>query len=523
MDLQLIIYSLLGLVIISGGMFVLGYLLHKRLTESRLASAEKAAQRIVAEAQKEAETYKKTAILETKEEWYKAKAQFEKETQSRRQELQQLERKVTEREGHLDRKIEILNKKERELENRERILQDRERTVRAKDERLTKLVAEQNIRLEQIAGMTQEEAKRHLLDNLEAQARLESAQLIKEIKDKAKEQAEKEAKEIITLAVQRYASEHTAESTVTLVPLANDEMKGRIIGREGRNIRAFESATGVEALIDDTPEAIVISGFDPIRREIAKIAMEKLISDGRIQPTRIEETVGKAREELEKRIKEIGEGVCLELGIVGLHPELVKLLGKLKFRTSYGQNVLQHSKEVAWLASAMAGELELDATLAKRAGLLHDIGKAVDQTVEGTHAQIGVELVRKYGESLALQNAIAAHHEDVEATSLISVLIAAADAISGARPGARRETLETYIKRMEKLEELTSSFQGVEKAYAIQAGREVRIMVVPEEISDTALVELADQIAKKIQDELQYPGQIKVTVIRETRGVSYAK
>jgi len=362
-----------------------------------------------------------------------------------------------------------------------------------------------------------------LMQNLEAQARHEASQLIKSIRDEAKENAEREAKQIIVQAIQRYAGEHTAETTVSVVPLASDELKGRIIGREGRNIRAFEAATGVEVLIDDTPEAIVISAFDPVRREIARMAMERLVADGRIQPARIEEVIEKAKGEVERSIKEAGEAVTLEVGVPGLHPELINLLGRLKYRTSYGQNVLQHSKEVAFLASTMAGELELDQALAKRAGLLHDIGKAVDHSVEGTHSQIGMDLAKKYGENAIVVNAIGAHHEDIEAISSISVLVAAADAISGARPGARRESLEAYIKRLEKLEEVAYSFKGVNKAYAIQAGREVRIIVTPEEVNDARTVDMANEIAQKIESSLQYPGQIKVTVIRETRGIGYAK
>jgi len=503
--------------------FFLGYLLHQKLGEARLAGAEKLAEKIVAEAQREAATYKKAAQVQAKEEWYRLKATFEKETQSKRAELKDLENRLAEREKQIDHKVDIVNRKEREVENREREVTAKERVLRAKDERLTTLIDEQNTKLEQIAGLTQEEAKKILMQNLEAQARHEASQLIKSIRDEAKENAEREAKQIIVQAIQRYAGEHTAETTVSVVPLASDELKGRIIGREGRNIRAFEAATGVEVLIDDTPEAIVISAFDPVRREIARIAMERLVADGRIQPARIEEVIEKAKGEVERSIKEAGEAVTLEVGVPGLHPELINLLGRLKYRTSYGQNVLQHSKEVAFLASTMAGELELDQALAKRAGLLHDIGKAVDHSVEGTHSQIGMDLAKKYGENAIVVNAIGAHHEDIEAISPISVLVAAADAISGARPGARRESLEAYIKRLEKLEEVAYSFKGVNKAYAIQAGREVRIIVTPEEVNDARTVDMANEIAQKIESSLQYPGQIKVTVIRETRGIGYAK
>ena len=518
----IVLWIVVGVIALAAG-FVGGYFIHKRMGESRLAQAEKFAEKIVADAQREAATVKKEASVQAKEEWYKLKQNFEKETQSKRAELKGVEDRLSEREKQNDRKVDIINRKEREVEGRERDLVAKERVVRAKDERLTTLIDEQNQKLEQIAGLTQEEAKKTLMQNLEAQARHEAAQLMKNIRDEAKETAEKEAKQVITLAIQRYAGEHTAETTVSVVPLASDEMKGRIIGREGRNIRAFEAATGVEVLIDDTPEAIVISGFDPVRREVARIAMERLVHDGRIQPSRIEEVIEKAKGEVDRSIKEAGEALALEVGVPGLHPEVMQLLGRLKYRTSYGQNVLQHSKEVALLASTMAGELELDQALAKRAGLLHDLGKAVDHSVEGTHTQIGMELAKRFGESALIINAIGAHHEDIEMISPISVLIAAADAISGARPGARRESLEAYIKRLEKLEEVAYSFKGVAKAYAIQAGREVRIIVTPEEVTDMRTTEMADEIARKIEASLQYPGQIKVTVIRETRGVGYAK
>lgn len=501
----------------------LGYLIHRKISEAKLAGAEKLAEKVIAEAQREAATYKKAAAVQAKEESYRLKTTFEKETQSKRQELKDYEHRITEKEKQIDHKVDIINRKEKDVEVRERDLVAKERVVRAKDERLTNLIDEQNKKLEQIAGLTQEEAKKILMQNLETQVRHEAAQMMKVIRDEAKENAEKEARQIISMAVQRYAGEHTAETTVSVVPLASDEMKGRIIGREGRNIRAFEAATGVEVLIDDTPEAIVISAFDPVRREVARMAMEKLVSDGRIQPARIEEVIEKAQKDVDRSIKEAGESLALEVGVPGLHPELLLLLGRLKFRTSYGQNVLQHSKEVAFLASMMAGELELDSALAKRAGLLHDIGKAVDHNIEGTHSQIGMDIAKRYGESAIVINAVGAHHEDIEFISPISVLIAAADAISGARPGARRESLEAYVKRLEKLEEVAYSFSGVSKAYAIQAGREVRIIVTPEDVSDSRTTEMANEIAHKVESSLQYPGQIKVTVIRETRGIGYAK
>lgn len=504
-------------------MLFLGFFLSKRIGEGKILAAERMAERIVAEAQREAETLKRSAHLEAKEEAYRAKAAFEKEVQAKRQEIGQQERRLVERDGSIDRKADLLRKKEGDFDLREKDLGGKERALLAKDERLTKLLEEENAKLEHIAGMTQEQARQFLLQNLEAQARHDAAQIVKEIKDKARETADREAKEIVTQAIQRCATDHTVESTVSVVSLPSDEVKGRIIGREGRNIRAFEAATGVEVLIDDTPEAAIISGFDPVRREVARLALERLVSDGRIQPSRIEEVVVKARAEVEQSVRAAGEAICLEMGIAGLHPEIVKLLGRMKYRSSYGQNILQHSREVALLAGMMAGELGMDTVIAKRAGLLHDLGKAADQTMEGTHTEIGVELARKYGEPPVVLDAIASHHDDVEAQSAIAVLVDAADGISGARPGARRETLEAYIKRLEKLEELANSIKGVEKCYAIQAGREIRIIVEPEKVTDMQSQEMASEIARKIESQLEYPGQIKVTVIRETRAVEYAK
>jgi len=465
----------------------------------------------------------KEAVLEARDEWYKAKTNFERELHHKKAEFSRLEKKLSERESYLDRKVDILNKKEREVQNKERILYARDKAISSQEKELQRLIAAQNKQLERIAQMTQEEAKKLLLQNLEAQARQEAAQMIKEIKERAEESAEKEAKNIIISAIQRCAADYTVESTVSVVNLPNEEMKGRIIGREGRNIRSFETETGIDVIVDDTPEAVILSGYDPIRRETAKMALERLVVDGRIHPARIEEVVTKAKKEMEVLIREIGEQSCFDVGIHGLHPELVKLLGKLHFRTSYGQNVLKHSKEVAFLAGLMAAELGLEANLAKRSGLLHDIGKTVDKETEGTHSQIGYNLALKFGEHPLVLNAIAAHHEDVPHESPYSILVQAADAISGARPGARRETLEGYIKRLQKLEELADSFKGVAKAYAIQAGREVRIIVEHNLVDDSKSSELASEIAKKIEAELEYPGQIKVTVIRETRSVEYAK
>lgn len=503
--------------------FFLGWFLSRRIGEKKIAKAEELAKKIIDEAEKEAEIKKKEAALESRDEWYKAKQNFEKELQLKKAEFQRLEKRFQDREASLDRKVDILNKKEREVQNKEKILFARERAITSQEEELSRLISAQNKQLERIAQMTQDEAKKLLMQNLEAQARQEAAQMIKEIKEKAEETAEKEAKNIIISAIQRCAADHTVESTVSVVNLPNDEMKGRIIGREGRNIRSFETETGIDVIVDDTPEAVILSGYDPIRREVARMALEKLVTDGRIHPARIEEVVSKAEKEMEVTIKETGEQACFDVGIHGLHPELVKLLGRLQYRTSYGQNVLQHSQEVAFLAGLMAAELGLDANLAKRAGILHDIGKAVDKETEGTHSQIGYNVALKYGEHPSVLNAIAAHHEDIPHESPYSILVQASDAISGARPGARRETLEGYIKRLEKLEELADSFKGVAKAYAIQAGREIRIIVEHQLIDDAKANELASEIAKKIEAELEYPGQIKVTVIRETRAVEYAK
>jgi ribonuclease Y len=503
--------------------FLLGWLVSRRIGEMKVGKAEELARKIIDEAEKEAKIKKKEAILEAKDEWYKAKVNFEKELQIKKSELARMEKKLGEREANLDRKVDILNKKEREIQNRDKVLFAKEKGVRAKNEELNRKIADQNKQLERIAQMTADEAKKLLMENLESQARQEAAQLIKEIKENAEQTAEKEAKNIIISAIQRCAADHTVESTVSVVNLPNDEMKGRIIGREGRNIRSFETATGIDVIVDDTPEAVILSGYDPIRREVARMALEKLIVDGRIHPARIEEVVGKAEKEMEVIVRETGEQACFDVGIHGIHPELVKLMGKLQFRTSYGQNVLQHSKEVAFLAGLMAAELGLDANLAKRAGLLHDVGKAVDRETEGTHTQIGYNVAQKFGENPMVLNAIASHHEDVTSESPYSVLIQAADAISGARPGARRETLEGYIKRLDKLEELADSFKGVAKSYAIQAGREIRVIVEHERIDDHGATELAGEMAKKIEAELEYPGQIKVTVIRETRAIDYAK
>ncbi len=518
MVLELIIAAVIAIVFLA-----LGWFLRKGIGEGKVRRAEELAAKIISDAQKEAEIKKKEALLEARDEWYRAKSKFERETRAKRAELGKLEKQLSERESSLDRKVDILSRKEREIQSRERALSAKERGVRNKESELSRLIEEENKRLERIAGMSSEEAKKQLIQNLESQAKHEAAQLVKQIKAEAQERAEREAREIIVSAVQRCAAGHTVESTVSVVSLPNDEMKGRIIGREGRNIRSFETATGIDVIVDDTPEAVILSGYDPVRREIARIALEKLILDGRIHPGRIEEMVAKASQEMEELIKQAGEEVCLETGVSGIHPKLMRYLGKLKYRTSYGQNVLQHSKEVSLLAGLMAAELDLDPTMAKRAGLLHDIGKAIDREMEGPHTQVGWELAKRFNEPPEVLNAILGHHEDVEPTSLITVLVEAADAISGSRPGARRETLEGYIKRLEKLEEIADSFPGVSKAYAIQAGREIRVIVEPQKIDDQKASELVDEIAEKIQSEMEYPGQIKVTVIRETRAVGYAK
>lgn len=484
--------------------------------KEKINNAEQQARDIIDEALQTADSKKREALLEAKEENMRTKADLDKEIKERRNEVTRNERRVQQKEETLDRKSET-------LERREQSLSSREESLRKKQDEVDKLADQRTQELERISGLTTEQAKEYLLKTVEDDVRHDAAVKIKEVETEAKEEADKKAKEYVVSAIQRCAADHVAEATISVVQLPNDEMKGRIIGREGRNIRTLETLTGVDLIIDDTPEAVVISGFDPIRREVARIALEKLIVDGRIHPARIEETVEKAKKEVEAVIKEEGEAATLEVGVHGLHHELVRLLGKLHYRTSYGQNVLKHSIEVAQLSGILAGELGLDVKMAKRAGLLHDIGKAVDHEMEGSHVQLGAELCRKYKESPIVVNAVEAHHGDVEPTSLIACLVQAADTISAARPGARRETLETYTSRLKQLEEITNSFKGVSNSYAIQAGREVRVMVVPEKISDTDMVLLAHDISKKIEDEMEYPGQIKVNVIRESRVTDYAK
>ena len=517
MELGLAIALIAGAFVLSGIVFfVVGMLYRKKVAEKEIGGAEEEARRILNEAIKSAESKKREMLLEAKEEIHKSRTEYEREVKERRADLQKQERRLQQKEESFDKKLDAHEKKEEEL-------QRRLNKVAATQEEVEALKNTQMETLERISGFTQEEAKKYLLDNIETEVRHESAMKIKEIETQLKDQADQMAREIISIAIQRCAADHAAEATVSVVPLPNDEMKGRIIGREGRNIRTLETITGVDLIIDDTPEAITVSSFDPVRREIARIALEKLIADGRIHPTRIEDMVEKARREVEQTIKQEGERATFETGIHGLHPELVKLLGRQKYRTSYGQNVLNHSIEVAHIAGLLASELGVDVTLAKRAGLLHDLGKSVDHEMEGSHVQLGVELARKYKESPAVIHAIEAHHGDVEPQTVIACLVQAADAISAARPGARRENVENYIRRLEKLEEITGTYPGVEKAYAIQAGREVRIMVKPEEVSEDNMILLARELAKKIESELEYPGQIKVNVIRETKAVEYAK
>ena len=505
-----------GAVVFGIVTFGIGYLVRKSIAEAKISSAETEAKRMIEEGYREGESKKREVLLEAKEEMLRMRAELERENRDRRAELQRSERRIIQKEESIDKKTEQLEKKETGIEQREK---DQEKTQKE----LNDVLARQCVELEKVAGMTVDQAKAVLFSKIEAEVKHESAIVIKEIENQTKEEAEKRAKNIISQAIQKCAADYVVEATVSVVSLPNDEMKGRIIGREGRNIRALETLTGIDLIIDDTPEAVILSGFDPVRREIARIALERLIQDGRIHPARIEEMVEKAQKEVENTIKEEGERATFETGVHGLHPELIRLLGRLRYRTSYGQNVLKHSIEVAHLAHTMAVELGVDATLAKRAGLLHDIGKGMGQEAEGAHATIGADQARKYRESPMVVNAIAAHHGDEEFRSIEAVLVQSADAVSAARPGARRETLETYIKHLEKLEEIADRFEGVEKSFAMQAGRELRIMVKPDSVDDLQAVLLSRDIVKSIEQELEYPGQIKVIVVRETRAIEYAK
>ena len=518
-DLTLIIICAAALVLIIVAWviaFKMGDASRKKKDEAEIGSAEAEAKRIIEAAKKEGESKKKEAILEAKEENHKSRQELDKEMKDRRNEISRQERRIQQKEENLDKKTDAIEKKEEALSKKDKDLD-------ALREEIEKIRQKELSMLEQLAGLSKDEAKQYLLEKLENEVKHEAAIMVKDIEAQAKENAEKTAKNIIAGAIQKCAADHVAEATVSVVNLPNEEMKGRIIGREGRNIRTLETLTGIDLIIDDTPEAVILSGFDPVRREIARLSLEKLIVDGRIHPARIEEMYEKAKKEVETQIKQEGENATFETGVHGLHPEIIKLLGKLRFRTSYGQNVLKHSIEVSHIAGLIAGELGADITMAKRAGLLHDLGKAADHEMEGSHVTIGADLAKKYKESKDIVHAIMAHHGDIEATTVVAVIVQAADAISAARPGARRENIESYIKRLEKLEEIANSFEGVEKSFAIQAGREVRIMVSPENIKDDSITLIARDIVKKIENELEYPGQIKVNVIRETRAVEYAK
>jgi ribonuclease Y len=505
---------------------VLSYIYRSSLKSKKAAietEIENEKAKVIEESQKEAEKIKKEALLEAKDIVYQAKSEVEKELRERRSELNHLDRRLRHKEETLEKKFDQIEKREQDVSKREKEYTLKERGIQEKENHYSQLIKEQTQMLERISGLSSEEAKQELLKKIEEESRFEAAKLIKKIEDEAKENAEKKAKEIMGLAVERYSSDYVVDATITAVTLPNDEMKGRIIGREGRNIRALEAATGVDLIVDDTPEVVTLSAFDPVRREIARLSLERLITDGRIHPTRIEEIVEKVKKEVEALIREEGEKAVFDLGLSGIHPEMLKLLGRLKYRTSYGQNVLQHSREVAYLAGLMAGELGVDVKLAKRAGILHDIGKAIDHEVEGSHQEIGANIAKKYGENQKVINAVLVHHGEGDPTTVEAALVAAADALSAARPGARKESIESYLKRLEKLEQMAHSYKGVDKCYAIQAGREIRIIVKPEDVNDEMSSMMSKELAKKIESEMTYPGQIKVTVIRESRYVEYAK
>ena len=520
MDSLLLIPMVIFLVVL---FFYLGWFFNSKIGKKSLVSAEERAKQIIAEAQKEANNIKREKLLEVKDEWYKKKVEFDNEVNQKRQKIGNLEKQLNIREENIEKKFDIVIKKEKENKHLERDLQEQKKNIDKRLVEVERLELEQNAKLEKISGLTSEEAKNMLIENMVNQAKLDTAHVIKELHDKAKSDAKKEAQKIIVQAIQRTAADHSIETTVSVVQIQNDDMKGRIIGKEGRNIRAFEAATGVDVIVDDTPEAVILSSFDQFRREIARVSLERLIADGRIHPARIEEVVEKVRQELEEEIMREGENTILQLGLHNMHQELIKHVGRMKYRSSYGQNLLQHSIEVAYLTGIMAAELGLDTNLAKRAGLLHDVGKTVDKSVEGPHALLGYDLTKKFKENAIVVNAVGSHHEDIEMEHPIAPLVQAADAISGARPGARREPLEGYVKRLENLETLARSFEGVAKTYAIQAGREVRVVVEHDKIDDIIADKLAHDIATKIESEMEYPGQIKVTVIREVRKIGYAR
>ncbi len=520
MDVIVLIPMVIVLVVL---FFYLGWLFNSKIGKKSLVSAEEKAKQIITEAQKESNNIKREKLLEVKDEWYKKKVEFDNEVNQKRQKISNLEKQLNNREENIEKKFDLVIKKERENKQAEKEVLDLKKNIEQKFSEIEKLEMEQNARLEKISGLTADEAKKMLVENMTNQAKTEVSHVIKDIHDRAKLDAKKDAQKIIVQAIQRTAADHSIETTVSVVQIQNDEMKGRIIGKEGRNIRAFEAATGVDVIVDDTPEAVILSSFDQFRREVARVSLEKLITDGRIHPARIEEVVEKVRQELEEEMIRDGENTIMQLGLHNMHQELIKHVGRMKYRSSYGQNLLQHSIEVAYLTGIMAAEVGLDTTLAKRAGLLHDIGKTVDKSVEGPHALLGYELTKKYKEHPIVVNAVGSHHEDIEMEHPIAPLVQAADAISGARPGARREPLESYVKRLENLEALAKSFEGVAKTYAIQAGREVRVVVEHDKIDDIVADKLAHDIASKIESEMEYPGQIKVTVIREVRKIGYAR
>ncbi|MBN1299636.1 MAG: ribonuclease Y [Melioribacteraceae bacterium] len=503
--------------------FYLGWAINSKIGKNNIHSAKEKSEAIIADAEKEAKSIKKEKLLEVKDEWFKKKQEFDGEVNTKRQKLQSIEKKLELREENIEKKYDLVISKEKENKQLEKQISERQELIKRKEEELSKLIVEQNVRLEKIASLTSEEAKKMLMENMVNKAKSDASQAIQQIRDEAKAEAKKIAQKIVVQAIQRTAVDHSVETTVSVVQIQNDEMKGRIIGREGRNIRAFEAATGVDVIVDDTPEAVILSAFDQFRREVARIALERLIADGRIHPARIEEVVAKVESELEEEIMREGENTVIQLGLHGVHPELVKHIGKMKYRSSYGQNLLQHSIEVAYLTGIMASELGFDPLIAKKAGLMHDIGKTVDKSIEGPHALIGYDLAKKFKEHHIVVNAIGSHHEDIEMEHPIAALVQAADAISGARPGARREPLESYVKRLENLEGIAKTFEGVAKTYAIQAGREVRVIVEPDKADDDFSDKLAYDIAQKIEEEMEYPGQIKVTVIREVRKIAYAK